>query len=325
MTQLQTADVTIHLQPADATLPVMVTPEKTPYSTTELRAWLIENKVNVQQWLNHHGAILLRGFAVESPQQFHDIANVFCDDFSNYVGGNSPRTKVMSHVFTSTEYPKEGRISMHNEASYLKLMPSTILFFCVKPAAKGGQTPLADCRRVLDRVGPELRGRFEQHGVLYVNNMHGGAGLGRSWMDVFGTKDRTVVEKRLTEDGYEFEWRPSGGLRTTMRAAAVLRHPVTQEESWINQAEQWHPSSLEKSFREQLLSIMREDELPHNAFLGDGSPISEQDLRAIREAMAVEERTFHWQRGDVLLCDNYLVMHGRQPYSGDRKILVAMG
>jgi alpha-ketoglutarate-dependent taurine dioxygenase len=29
--------------------------------------------------------------------------------------------------------------------------------------------------------------------------------------------------------------------------------------------------------------------------------------------------------GDVLLCDNFLVMHGRQPFSGDRKIVVAMG
>jgi alpha-ketoglutarate-dependent taurine dioxygenase len=41
--------------------------------------------------------------------------------------------------------------------------------------------------------------------------------------------------------------------------------------------------------------------------------------------MAAEERTFDWQKGDVLLCDNYLVMHGRQPYSGHRQIVVAMG
>lgn len=76
---------------------------------------------------------------------------------------------------------------------------------------------------------------------------------------------------------------------------------------------------------EDLLSILGEEELPHNAFLGDGSPLSKSDLENIRTAMAAEERVFKWQAGDVLLCDNLLVMHGRQPYSGDRKILVSMG
>jgi hypothetical protein len=144
-------------------------------------------------------------------------------------------------------------------------------------------------------------------------------------MDVFGTRNRHEVEKRLVADGYEFEWKPGGELRTSTRAPAILRHPRTQEEVWINQAEQWHPSSLDPSFRTQLLSILREDELPHNAFFGDGSPLHEKDLNKIRKAMAAEERVFHWQEGDILVCDNHLVMHGRQPYSGDRKILVAMG
>jgi alpha-ketoglutarate-dependent taurine dioxygenase len=35
--------------------------------------------------------------------------------------------------------------------------------------------------------------------------------------------------------------------------------------------------------------------------------------------------SFRWERGDVLLLDNYLVAHGRNPYEGPRKILVAMG
>src|SRR5262249_47966552 len=110
-----------------------------------------------------------------------------------------------------------------------------------------------------------------------------------------------------------------------MDAPATLQHPITQEEVWINQAEQWHSSSLDSTLLEELLSILSEDELPHNAFLGDGSPLSLQDLKNIRESMAAEERLFEWQAGDVLLCDNLLVMHGRQAYSGDRRVLAAMG
>jgi len=279
----------------------------------------------VNEHLTIHGAVLFRGFAIGTAQQFESISSIFCDRFSDYGGGNSPRTKVASNVFTSTEYAKDERISMHNEASYLKEMPSRILFFCAKPATQGGQTPIADCRRILSRIDPKVRDRFELKGVLYVNNMHDGAGLGRSWMDVFGTNDRKVVEERLAKDGYEFEWRPGGLLRTSIKAPAILRHPITSEETWINQAEQWHPSSLNPEFRKQLLSIMHEEELPHHAFFGDSSPLEESDLNNIRAAMAAEERVFEWHQGDVLLCDNLLVMHGRQPYSGERKILVAMG
>jgi alpha-ketoglutarate-dependent taurine dioxygenase len=306
-------------------LPLVGEAQERLSSGRKLPAWLLANKSQIQPLLWKHGAILFRGFGVASAEEFQDIASVFCSNFGDYIGGNSPRTRVMSHVFTSTEYPAEEKISLHNEASYLKHMPDMVLFFCQKAAARGGQTPLADCRRVLARIDPGVRSRFERNGVRYVNNLHGGAGLGKSWMQAYGTKDRKEVEKRLESDGQAFEWRRDGSLRICMNALATARHSETQENVWINQAEQWHSSNLDSSLLEELLSILSEDELPHNAFLGDGSPLSLQDLKDIREAMAAEERVFEWQEGDVLLCDNFLVMHGREPYSGERKILAAMG
>jgi len=306
-------------------LPFVGTAREKSANPLQLYDWLMAQKDQILGVLRVYGAILFRGFGVNSAEEFQKIAGVFCDEFGDYIGGNSPRTQVTSHVFTSTEYPKEERISMHNEASYLKRMPGKILFCCIRPAAKGGQTPLADCRRVLKHIDANVRDRFERNGVRYVNNLHGGAGLGKSWMQAYCTKDRAEVENRLKTDGQAFEWTKNGGLRTYLNAPATSRHPETWEDVWINQAEQWHSSSLDSSLREEMLSIMGEDELPHNALLGDGSPMYLSDLENIRTAMAAEERVFEWQAGDVLLCDNFLVMHGRQPYSGDRKILAAMG
>jgi alpha-ketoglutarate-dependent taurine dioxygenase len=44
----------------------------------------------------------------------------------------------------------------------------------------------------------------------------------------------------------------------------------------------------------------------------------------IRGAYDSETVKFDWQRGDLLLVDNMLVAHGREPFTGNRKVLVAM-
>lgn len=36
------------------------------------------------------------------------------------------------------------------------------------------------------------------------------------------------------------------------------------------------------------------------------------------------EGVFSWGKGDILLLDNMSIAHGREPYAGERKIVVAM-
>ena len=58
---------------------------------------------------------------------------------------------------------------------------------------------------------------------------------------------------------------------------------------------------------------------------GDGSEISLDDLETVRAVLRDCEVAFPWRQGDVMMIDNILAMHGRKPYTGSRKVVVAMG
>jgi alpha-ketoglutarate-dependent taurine dioxygenase len=93
---------------------------------------------------------------------------------------------------------------------------------------------------------------------------------------------------------------------------------------WFNQAHLFHISSLEPDVRESLLLSFREEDLPRNAYYGDGSRIEDDVLDEIRDVYQQEKVVFAWQEGDILMLDNMLMAHGRTPFIGQRKVLVGM-
>ena len=198
-----------------------------------------------------------------------------------------------------------------------------IWFYCVKAAERGGETPIADSRRVFQRIDPGIRQRFIEREVLYVR--HYGEGLDLSWENVFQTTSRSEVEAYCRGAGIEWQWGDAGRLRTRQRCQAVATHPKTGETVWFNQAHLFHVSSLEAEVRRSLVSTVNPGDLPRNAYYGDGAEIDDSCLDEIRACYRQEAVIFPWQAGDVLMLDNMLTAHARDPYEGERRILVAMG
>ena len=158
---------------------------------------------------------------------------------------------------------------------------------------------------------------------MYVRNFSDNLDL--SWENVFQTKDKLEIENYCSQSGIEFEWKDGGKhLKTRQVCQAVATHPKTEETVWFNQAHLFHVSSLNSEIRQTLLSTMKEDELPRNAYYGDGSPIEASVLDEIRKIYQQEAIIFPWQEGDVLMLDNMLIAHGRQPFIGSRKVVVGM-
>jgi alpha-ketoglutarate-dependent taurine dioxygenase len=303
-------------------LPLVVEPLM---SELDLNGWVRNNLDLVERKLLEHGAILFRGFGVSGVEGFEAFARVVAPQLANYVEGSSPRIMLGEKVYTSTEYPPEYFVSLHNELSYAHRWPGKLLFFCAVEPRDGGETPIADSREVLARLSPGLRERFTRKGVKYVRNLHGDRGAGLSWQTVFETTDPARVEDYCREGGIELAWKDDGGLWTSQVRHAVATHPRTGEQVWFNQVDQWHPSNLGEEVARALKATTREEDLPINAYHGDGSPLSPEDLEEVRQAYRDVMVTFPWREGDVLVVDNMLVAHGRMPFSGPRRVMVAMG
>jgi alpha-ketoglutarate-dependent taurine dioxygenase len=303
--------------------PAELTPENTGTrpGLSGLLAYL-DDAEKINKLLIDEKALVFRGFGI-TPEQLEDVMSALLRNPLAYIHGNSPRTKVGRNVYTSTEYPPEFTISMHNELSYAARWPSRLLFFCATPPTEGGATPLTDGARWLSSLDPEVRESFSR-GVRYMQNLPDGRGLGRSWQDTFETSDRDEVEAYLSTVGAEWVWNLDG-LRISQVRPATTLHPVTGVEVWFNQSDQWHAAALDDETSAALADILPEEEMPQSVRFANGDPIPAEYVVQVKERGLESAVDVEWRAaGDLLLIDNVLVAHGRRPYTGSRRVLVAM-
>lgn len=300
-------------------MPLVITPSS---EGLNLAVWAAHNRSLIENQLFKYGAILFRGFNLAGVEEFEWFVSSVSSQTLEYKERSSPRSRVSGKVYTSTEYSATQSIFPHNENSYQLNWPTRIFFFCLVPAAQGGETPIVDTRRVYQRLTPKLRDRFISKQVKYVRNF--GVEFGLGWSFVFQTTEKGEVERYCRQNGIHCEWLDGDRLRTESVRPAVVRHPRTGEWSWFNHATFFHHSTLDPRMAEALMSELGEENLPNNTYYGDGSPIDPDVLDELRAAYRAETVKFPWQAGDVLMLDNLLVAHSRTPYAGARKVVVSM-
>ncbi len=135
------------------------------------------------------------------------------------------------------------------------------------------------------------------------------------------------MERIAKQNGWYMTWAKDGGLEITHGPSpVVLTHRVTGESVWFNQAHLLHKSvapwtsawlgpAPSQRLKARMLQPFIKNRFFYHSTHADGSGISLSDLACIRRAVADEM---------VLLIDNKLVAHGRQPYVPPRTIFAAL-
>ncbi|OKH20888.1 taurine catabolism dioxygenase TauD [Hydrococcus rivularis NIES-593] len=302
----------------NATLPLIIKPA---IANLDLAEWTCANRDFIDAKLLKHGAILLRDFQITTAPVFERFGLAICSELFNE-NGEHPRETVSGNVYTPVFYPSDRKLLWHNENSFNHFFPQKILFACRQPAQEGGETPIVDSRKVFELLNPKIKKLFLKKKVMYLRNYSDRLGL--NWQKVFQTNNKAEVETRCRQAFIDFDWRENR-LRTRSIRPAAVKHPKTGEMTWFTQAQHWHPACLDEQTRQLFKSSFQAEDLPRNCYYGDGTFIEDSVMEEICNIYQQLEVTFSWKKGDVLVLDNLLTAHGRNPFVGERQLLVAMG
>lgn len=302
--------------------PLVYSAQEPANDLAQAREWLTQNRDQLLEQLARHGAILFRGLPVSSDIDFDSVIQSFGLKNFTYAESlsNAVRRNRTERVFTANEAPASVSIYLHHEMAQTPIYPSKLFFYCEQAAESGGATPL--CRsdillQELEKAAPAFVGECRDKGVRYSNVMPADddpeSGQGRSWRSTLSSDEKSEAEAKLLKLGYEWEWLDQDSLRVTTAVLPAVRESANGRPVFFN----------------QLIAAFRGWKDARNAGqksirFGDDSEIS---LEAMAHAIELgDELSFDipWQTGDVALVDNFLVMHGRRPFEGQRRVLASL-
>ncbi|KAF2163522.1 hypothetical protein M409DRAFT_57414 [Zasmidium cellare ATCC 36951] len=285
--------------------------------------------------LAQHGTILFRGLPIHDANDFSKFAHAFGYQPHEIIGIVVDRPLLAPNVAPANEAPKDVLIYNHNESPQVPHAPEYIFFYCHKAPAKGGETPISSSLELFHRAKqaiPEFVDELAEKGILskvtykFDKMYEGGSTLKQAFGKHIQDDDdeqtrRAKIEAQIARYGRgkytSWEW-TDDGIVLTHQLPAVRTQPETNLPTLF--------TGLAAYYKNAKVNSKTRKGAAQQCF-GDGTPIPEKYLKTLAE-ITDEIRVLHkWQQGDVLLYDNIIAQHGRQPWEGeqsDRVILASL-
>uniref|UniRef100_A0A7S3YQD8 TauD/TfdA-like domain-containing protein n=1 Tax=Lotharella globosa TaxID=91324 RepID=A0A7S3YQD8_9EUKA len=308
-----------------------------------------QKRTEILSSLEKHGAVLIKGLGVSKDvngyrQVLNELGFVACKDplaarksLDNEVKKVVPNTAGLGLHHDRSDYAPRNNI--YDEHVESPKMPWYSAFVCFKPALEGGEFRILDGQRMVREMDRDVLKR------LYDKNYRSaevyGLWLPQSIMNMFvGWAIKVLPEpiewkwRSLVNPNYKirsfFKAPPEGWsdissppqiLTDIWRCEVLLeeqsplnRHPKTGEVVWFNNIHLWEGDKAQwkDKFKDSLGARSK-------AVYGDGTTIAKEDLSHIVKLTEKNEVKIAMQPGDVVLVDNYRVLHGRESFKNSRE------
>lgn len=321
----------------DSPLPLVIQPaDEKQRDPAALMEWAHAHTDALDRAIADHGAVLLRDFAIDDTAQFEKVSELFPAYAMGYEGGATARARIAGKVFEATRVPADVWIMLHQEMAYMRSYPAKLAFFCNIAATRGGETTLGDMRKFTAALPPRLFAEIAGKGVRYQRNFRAPTGCDdaranpvfnhRTWVEAFYTSDKHEVEADCRQRGLDFEWLPDGSITTWNTLPGTACHARDGDTVYFSQLHTQipHPRWMGANWEAYSAVYTPGVAKPYDASFGDGTPLSDADIRTIYDGLDKITVSFPWQHGDVLFVDNIHTAHGRNPYTGSRDVQVAL-
>lgn len=329
-----------HPHPSDTAIPLALKPSSYDGADVDL-----DNVVNtikslqaqggiLTQKLTRHGTLLFRGLPIHNAQDFSKFTHAFGWKPHEIIGIVVDRPVLAPNVAPANEAPKEVLIYNHNESPQVPHAPEYIFFYGHRVPEIGGETPISSSVELFHRAQqeiPEFIHELAEKGILskvtykWDRQYVGGSTLRQSFGKEIQDGDdeatqRTKIEAQIARYGRgkytTWEWQDDGSIVLSHRLPAIRTQPQTNLPTLF--------TGLAAYYKNVLTNADNARKNVTQQLFGDGTPIPENYLAHLAK-ITDEIRVLHkWQRGDVLVYDNIIAQHGRQPWQGEQADRVVM-
>lgn len=146
----------------------------------------------------------------------------------------------------------------------------------------------------------------------------------RGWDFAFYTDSEKEVEEVCARRHMRPHWHDDGSLTVFNLEDAFVTHPATGERVYRGGVHIAHFYRGSYDNTGQAAELRAQQKFPSGAYLGDGAELPEHEDAQFRQLVDRFTYSWKWRDGDVMILDNLLTGHGRNPFSGTRATEVAL-
>ncbi|KAK5065016.1 hypothetical protein LTR84_000851 [Exophiala bonariae] len=301
----------------------------------------------IRDLLTNHGAVHFKGLGLKSAEEFSRFAQSFGWRPHEDIGNPVRRTVLAYNVATANEGPNTQPVYPHNEFGLSPHYPAYVFFYCLSAPETGGETPVNNSITLYDKLKqqvPDFIKVVEEKGVryqlFYRNRPRSDiSSPGTSLLQSYGINvldsDDTETARSKIEDEIRrlptatWQWENQspdnklGDLRVFQRLPAVRRHEQTGKQAFFNNVISRYLNAKTAGTLDPPY-LNKDGDYQPPALYADDTPIPHEYLEAAVQIVNDTRSLVLWNTGDVLLIDNHAVQHGREPWTGDRKLLASL-